>query len=535
MMKILIIIPKYTLSIAPGYKYTFPLGLAYISSVLKSAGYSVDCLNMNHYSGTPSGLLNNKLDEIKYDIVCVGGNAFDYLLLETIIGTVKAHPTSPRVILGGPIITTEPELIYNALQPDVGVIGEGEETILELVRAIQGEMPLNIVQGIIYANEGLLVTTPPRKEGGDLDKLPMPDFEGFEYQDKLEHMYNNDSIELTFSTVNPRAYPILSSRACPFSCTFCYHAGKYRIRSLKNVMDEIRYAVNKFHISVLLIYDDCFSSNKPRLFEFCAEIKKLRSEISWDLVWSCQLIVNTVDEEILATMKDSGCCLVSYGFESYSPIVLKSMKKHITPQQIDYAFKSTLLNKMAVQANFIFGDVAETKETAATTLDYWKNNCEGQIFMTFIQPYPGSQIYNYCVNKGLIKDKLHFIKNELKQFSANMTEQMSENEFSHLKNKVRHLTDKYLIYVIPRAIKETDIENVYSCHVTCPFCRKSNEYSHCKINNINNFGFHAICRNCFKRYYVASKLQYIVLKRLSFMVPLYLYIKRFVQLLLMRQ
>ena len=116
---------------------------------------------------------------------------------------------------------------------------------------------------------------------------------------------------------------------------------------------------------------------KKRLLEFCDGIKKLKSEISWDLKWSPQLTVHSVDGDLLKIMKEAGCELISYGFESFSPIVLKSMGKPITPQQIDNAIKETLKAKIAIQANFIFGDIAETKETAEETLNYWKNHCKG--------------------------------------------------------------------------------------------------------------------------------------------------------------
>lgn len=527
-MKILLVIQKYNLNIEPDYNYTIPIGLAYISSVLKQAKYNVECLNMNHIKGTPEDILNKKLDKKKYDIICIGGMALDYPIIEIILNTIKMHKSNPISILGGSIITTEPELIFNSLKPDFGVIDEGEETILELVNAISKKEELSNIKGIIFSKNNNIIITPKRENNNNLDNLPFPDYEGIGFKEQLENMHTNDSIFSTFNN-SSKVYPILASRSCPFQCTFCYHPGKYRVRSIKNVMDEIRFAVKKYKISFLLIYDDCFSSNKQRLSEFCDELKKLRKEISWNLLWMCQLIVNTVDENILLMMKKAGCSIISYGFESYSPIVLKSMKKYITPTQIDFAFKTTLKCKIAIQANFIFGDISETEKTANTTLNYWKNNCEGQVSLTLIQPYPGSQIYNHCIKKGLIKDKIKFIKDDIKTFSINMTDNMSEKEFFNLKKRIYYFRRKYLIYVIPTSKKK--VNKNYSINVKCPFCKKKNEYSDCNITNTLNYGFDAICRNCFKRYYVASLSQYIILKKINFIIPYYLSIKNFFRLL----
>lgn len=522
-MKILILIQKYNLNIKKDYTYTFPLGLAYISSVLKKEKYDVDCFNMNHYEGTSKDILTKKLDSKKYDIVCLGGNALDYPILELLIKTIKLHKTKPIIVLGGPVITTETELIFKSLKPNFGVIGEGEETIVELVNAISKKLNYDNIQGIIYSKKNKIIITQERKGVNDLDSLPLPDYEGFGFEEKLENTYTNDSLESTLNNSKPRVYPILASRSCPFQCTFCYHQGNFRIRKMKNVIDEIRYAVKKYKISVLSIYDDCFSSNKERLLEFCKEITKLQKELTWELSWGCQLIVNTVDEKMLKIMKDSGCVMISYGFESFSTDVLKSMKKYITPKQIDFAFKSTLKQKIVVQANFIFGDIAETKETSKITLDYWEKNCEGQVYLRLIQPYPGSQIYNYCVDKGLIKDRMKFIKSGINQFYINMTKNMTEKEFIELKNKLIYLTQKHSVYVVPK--NKINNGETQSLIVKCPFCNKKNEYNHCKIKNNINYGFQAACRHCYKRYDVVSIIRYIVNKRLRFLLPYYFHIK----------
>jgi radical SAM superfamily enzyme YgiQ (UPF0313 family) len=279
---------------------------------------------------------------------------------------------------------------------------------------------------------------------------------------------------------------------------------KYRARSIKDIFNELKVMVKKYNINNIMIYDDCFSVNKERLYEFCSQIKKLSEEVNRDLKWHCQLTVNTVDKEMLKTMKNSGCEMISYGLESFSPTVLKSMRKPTTPQQIDKAFKETLDAKIGIQGNFIFGDIAETKETAKQTLDYWKKNANAQISLGFVEPYPGSEIYKHCLKKGIIKDRLYFIENQMgSDARINMTEHMTDKEIKELNETLLLFFSKYAKFVRPLSLKKTS-KKIYSLRVKCPYCKKETAYQNCFIQNRFTYGFHLLCRECHMRFVVVS-------------------------------
>ena len=190
-MKILLVIPKYNPEDKVNYNYHFPLGLAYISAILKKSGYKVDCLNLNHLEGSIKDVLNKKLDSQLYSFVCTGGNTLTYSIIETILNAAKNHKSKPKTIIGGPIITSEPEIIFKALTPDFGVIGEGEETIIELLKSIEKNKELNKVQGIICKEGDNIIITPKRKSIANLDSLPWPDFDGLEGAKQFEHICTN--------------------------------------------------------------------------------------------------------------------------------------------------------------------------------------------------------------------------------------------------------------------------------------------------------------------------------------------------------
>ncbi|MDP1729517.1 MAG: radical SAM protein [archaeon] len=503
--KLLLIMPRQEVTSKPDYDYLFPLGIAYISSVLKKAAYNVDCLNLNHLKGTIEEILSPALDKKEYNFVCTGHTGLGYLIIEDIIKTVRKHPSKPKTILGGIIITTEPELMFNSLNPDFAVIGEGEITILELLEGIEKNKDLAKIKGIVYRNNfGEIHITEKREPINDLDSIPFPDFDGFEFEKKI----NNMSCDSDYVLADyPRIYPILGSRGCPFSCTFCYHDNRYRMRSIKSILEELTFAVKKYKINRIVLHDECFAIKLERIEEFCKGITKLRKEISWDLKWIPQLTVHLVDDKLLKMMKDAGCEIISYGFESFSQKVLKSMNKPITPQQIDNAFKKTIAAKMVVIANFIFGDIAETKETSEETLNYWKNSCKGQLGLVVIEPYPGSKIYEHAVKKGIIKDKLFFIKNQMGRIGdtdLNITS-MDDQNFDKLKKKI-------VIYNLKYArTGKNPIWEKHKLKVTCPFCKERINYENLKVSNRLIYDLLFICKNCKMRFHVRS-----LLKRISY-------------------
>lgn len=504
------IVPKYSLTNYKFYKYFFPLGLTYISAVIKKAGYDIDYLNLNHLEGKIEDLVKSKLDSKNYDIVCTGYIAIGYAIIEKIINSVKKHESKPKIILGGAIITTETQLIFDSLKPDYGVLREGEITIIELLKCIEKKGDLKKVDGICYKDEnGQLIITKPRALIKNLDSIPFPDLDGLgfkEYLDNQSCAWDNGSFTLLDY---PRHYQILCSRGCAYNCTFCYHIlEKYRLRTLDNVFEEIELVTKKYNINSLYIEDDLFSANRERLLDFCKRIKELNKKIGYEIIWVCSLSVNNVDDELLRILKDSGCKVVGYGFESYSPIVLKSMKKPITPEQINDGFYKTIGAGIAVQANFIFGDTAETKETARETIDWWKKNANGQVSLEFIQPYPGSEMYNRCVRKGIIKDRLDFIKNKLPFVNwLNMTDNMTDEEIIKLKNEILELRKDYA-YSIPSKIKKFK-RNVYDINVKCPFCKEIITYKNCYIENRLRYTFFVVCRKCPHRFFIFSPLKKI--------------------------
>lgn len=504
-MRVLIVIPRNPGSEMPDFNYLFPIGMAYISAALKKAGHEVTCLNTHHHPGAiVQQLQAMRAGGQQYDVACTGGLSVEYRQVQAVVDAVRTTALAPLVILGGGLVSSEPALMFNALMPDYMVLGEGEDTICELVAELARGADPTTVAGIGYRQgDGSFAATAPRSPITDLDTLPWPDFEGFGFVDYLDNLKPSGHGCDLFDT--PRVYPLVTSRSCPYRCTFCFHplGNKYRQRSIEAVIEELEDRIPRYRINTIFIYDELFSHDAKRVYAFCERISQIRRNTPWEVVWGCQMRVDRLDDALLETMKQAGCYMVSYGFESYNTDVLKSMRKHIQPPQIDRAIALTLKHKIGIQANFIFGDRAETMATARETLAYWKAHVSAGVQLFFINPYPGTALYAHCIEKGIVKDRLDFIENHIMDV-FNMTDTLSDLEFAALRFEVLACKMRQSSGVTPSALSR---QPDGTCHLTivCPQCKETIRYGNYPAPPSSMFNFFVFCRNCRHRVFVASR------------------------------
>jgi len=492
--------------------YLLPIGLACISSYLKRAGKDVTVINLNNKDGYIKDIIKEEMEKEKYDIAFVGGLSLFYPHLRDLIGYIHKYSPTTKVVAGGGIITAQPEIMFNLLKPDYGIIGEGEETALELVNFIENGGDRNKIDGLIFSYMDSLVITSPRKAIMDLDSLPYPDYDSFGYSEYLNNIRPTDYVAYDIVD-DPRFYPVLASRSCPYDCTFCFHplGRKYRQRSIDNIMDEIKQNVEKYNINIIFTYDELFSNSRDRVFEFCTKFKAYSDTLPYKLWFYCNNRADTTTNEMLKIMKASGAYLLSFGLESYSETVLKSMKKHTKPEDIKKIVHLMKENELGLQGSFIFGDVAETCETAKETLKFVRENRKDigtAVSTVFIVPFQGSPIYKYCVNNGKIKDEVQFIMDrEASGYDhlhpqLNMSDHLTDEEFSKLKSTVLKSLVASDVYSTPMDYWKTDNGDTF-VKVKCPRCKKVSTIKNTPIPKIY-FAQVIGCRHCFYRFDLAA-------------------------------
>jgi len=494
-MKFLLIIPRFIST--PGAHYAFPLGIAYISGSLKRAGYQVYCLNLNHELGEVEDIIKRVIDEFDPDI-CGCGTLSPFMKLVQAIfkASRKAKPDIINMV-GGGVFSGDADLSMRIMDVDIGVFGEGEEAVIEIARALEAGEGLTEVQGLAVRTEGdKWVRTPARKQIKDLDSLAWPDLEGFGVDQHFETQTPADDYVFHLQD-NPRSIAMISSRSCPFSCTFCYHPiGKvYRERSLDNFFAELDHYVEKYQINQVAILDELFAVKKPRMMEFCERIK------TYNIQWAVQLHVSICDEEVIRVMKDAGCVYISYGLESMDPDVLVSMKKKASVEQIENAMKLTYDAKIGIQGNFIFGDPAETVDSVNNTLTWWAKHREYQINLAVINLYPGTPLYFRGMEEGKIDNTGMTIPDHL----TNLT-QMNYHTLGFIRVLLR-----VFHYTLLRPAKVLSFEidgpphehrgDRYRVSWECPRCSNVNNVGHLYFDAPETFqSIRLTCRDCLSRF-----------------------------------
>jgi radical SAM superfamily enzyme YgiQ (UPF0313 family) len=507
-MKISIIVPRWVAR-ANDY-YAFPLGLAYISSVLKRDGHIVTVLNCNNYHEPVEKLICDFIDTNTPEIVCTGGLSVHFNILRDLLSSVKKVSGNITTVLGGGIISSDPELIYDTIKPDFGVIGEGEITISELVKAIEKKVPFNDIPGLIFRDKtGHVIITEERKPIIDLDSLPWPDYESFEIEKQLEAMLPTDEAYLHMHD-KPRMLPMISSRSCPYNCSFCFHptGNRYRERSLDAFFKELDYLVNHYRLNSVMILDELFAVKRDRLIEFCKRIRQYK------ITWIVQLRVDIVDEEMLLLMKESGCVFISYGIESMSDNILASMQKKITRKQIESALELTFKVGIGIQGNLLFGDKVENDNTIEESILWWSEHRKYQINITPICSYPGTKLYKDACEKGLVPDKVSFLEKCCPPI--NITS-MPDYKFNDLMRMVDVLnvavnTDALTGVKNVRLMPEKSPlrnDNMVEFETECPYCHSSLAYKNIPLskNPMGRFTLRMACRYCNGRIDIAMSLR----------------------------
>lgn len=467
-MRVLVVIARQ----ARLASYQLPLGIGYVSASLKRAGHDVMVLNPNHSIEDLAVLLERTIQDFSPEVIATGGMAFHLQEVREVAAVSRSFSPNAAIVVGGVLVTNQPEVAMTAVpEADIGVIGEGEEAMVELVSAIEGGADLNTVSGIIFRVSGSMKfrRTIPRPSLSCIDSLPWIDFDGLGLDVYAGLHRPGQMAPGLIIDPDARVMPFLTSRGCPFTCTFCCHenAGRrYRQRSLDDVFAELEYNIDRFGINTLAIYDDLFCLKRQHLEEFCSRVQPL------GLRWQCSIRVEQVNPKSLQMMRESGCTCISFGVESMSPAVLESMEKKATRAALDRALAQMYDAKITTWANLIFGDPAETLATAMESLNWWQENNRYDLRTAFIGYHPGSKIYDDALRSGLIDDPVKFLLTGNPEINAT---NMSDDEYAGLRATVDHVVTSFGFCgrVLELGITQ---QGTLRINTICPHCQEENCY-----------------------------------------------------------
>jgi len=450
----------------------FPSGLAYIAASLKRAGHEVYGVNPNNITGYVNAkymiqdVLTKKIKEVQPELIGLGGLCIDYTFLRDTIAIVRREDSKIPIVLGGQIVSNDAEFIFDDLKPDYAIVGEADNAIVELV---------NILSNKVQPEPFIMKATTP-----DLDTLPLPDYEPFGVNEMLDKFSMSTRVLYRYPRPYPRPFSIVTSRSCPFACSFCVHGHerpKYRARSIENVMEEIRVTYEKYNFNILIILDELFAVHKKRMNEFCKALIEGKERFGWDFDWMFQTHANArLDAGSLKLAKEAGCFTFSYGLESASPAVLKSMNKKIKVEQVIEVMDLAREAKIGFGGNLIFGDIAETEETIAESLSFWLRYCgDNFVFLGNLMPYPGSKLFKDIREKGMLPDKKEYYEN-IDKAAPNMT-QMSNGTLTSFLTLIKFLEETWLFVKSAKDV-HYELEDSEFCKLwaECPYCGETSMY-----------------------------------------------------------
>jgi anaerobic magnesium-protoporphyrin IX monomethyl ester cyclase len=334
-----------------GFEEAYPLGLAAIAAPLCDAGYTVDGLDVGRV-GT-QGLLS-RLDRGDVDVVGIGVWTPGAPKAKAVVDAIRQAPQSPTIVVGGPHATLAP----GDVDADVSVVGEGEQTFLDVVEALAADRGLDRISGTVVSGSD---HEPLDREWADLDTLPMPDRTAFTIQDyHREHMPRGK-----------RYASVYTSRGCRYRCRYCsspFLWGQiHRFRSPEQVVSEWRKLRVDHGVDSVLIEDDLFSQDRERVSLLCEALIREAPGVTWELLNGIR--PDSVDNPLLALMARAGCTRIAFGIEAAGSAALKHLGRSPDLAHIADVVRAAHASGMSTTGYFMIGLPGETDADRRDTFE----------------------------------------------------------------------------------------------------------------------------------------------------------------------
>lgn len=371
----------------------FPTGLGLMSGVLALTDHEVRVVD----NYVPANTLRQCLDELEHeqpDYILFSGflGNYQYPFIKKISARLKILCPRAVQIIGGPMASTIPELLLDYGSLDYVVIGEGEETLLELLDALERGGGVSAISGIAFRDEnGRALRTTPRVRLRDLTQFPRPRYELFDM-----------SSYVGFLKQSGRCWEISTSRGCYADCKYCKltFGKKITFRPVDHVIDEMRFIKTNFGIDRFNFVDDNFLNSVRQVEEMVEALQATPDRYQFRF----QGRADRINGHLAERLQSAGCFDISYGLESGSQKVIDYMGKRLDVVKAEQNVREVLDTGLDVHATFIVGMPIETEETIAETTSYIRRIGLPTANAGILTPFPDTEVYRLCKEQGLISD-----------------------------------------------------------------------------------------------------------------------------------
>jgi len=368
-----------------------PLGLAYLSACLKKERIEHEILDLRLYANWKQRFVDKLLEG--FSLVGISSTTFAFDKTEDLARIVKRKKPGCFVAVGGAHASLMKERILRENKDiDFVIVGEGEDSFVELCNEIKAERDFNKIKGLAFKKKnGRIIFNGMRDLNHELDMLPFPDYDKFNLS-----KYHGDT-SFVGILKKRRMFPISTSRGCPFECIYCsvpvINGRRFRARSPENVIREIKYLIKRYNAKIIDFLDDNFTLDIERAKEICRLIIKNKLKIMWGPPNGIR--VDRIDEELVGLMKKSGCIGVALGIESVDDEVLRNLKKHISFEQVERAVHLFRKYMIPVKAFFLVGSPGGSELEVRKALKFAIKNKLKEARFSMLTPYPGTELYDW--------------------------------------------------------------------------------------------------------------------------------------------
>lgn len=362
-----------------------PLGLGYMASCVRGRGFSVQLIDCTFQKEEEVLKKARKAKARFIGISCMSS------MKDAALGMAqKLRGECEFLLTGGPLPTVDPREFLEHF--DLVVVGEGEETMLEILQSRDAE-GWRKVKGVAFKESGRVVSTPPREFVKDLDSLPFPSRDLFDNESYKRYFRRRHGYTIT---------SMMASRGCPFNCEFCSRpvfGRSYRGRQAASIVDEMEEILSHGYDRVW-IADDIFPLTKEAGMEVCREIIVRGLDVQWE----CLCRVDVLDRELASRMVEAGCHRVFFGMESGNDAVLKLMNKQTSVEQGLRAVQLARSAGIKTGGFFILGYPGETNETMLDTMRVASSMPLDYLSLTVPYPIPGTELYRRIGDRMVLRD-----------------------------------------------------------------------------------------------------------------------------------
>lgn len=388
-MRLSLIFPN-TFTAFPATRTHQPLALAYLASVAREAGHVVQLVD-----ATARRLRHEKivaeLVSFKPDVIGITTNVGMAAQALTLARYLKKHDVGAKLVLGGPWATIEYARLLNHGLCDIVVIGEGERTLVHLLRTMEGNSDLHSVPGIAFKDQdNEVISTPPRPLIQDLDSLPFPAWDFFPASKKYRFLRRASPF-----------FPVITSRGCPHDCIHCtkaVHGYKYRTRSPENVIAEIRYLKEKFNVKEIFIIDDNFNHDITRAERILDGI--IKGGFNIKIKFTNGLRADKMTASFVERLHRAGTYGVTLGIESGNQTIVNSIGKNLDLRHVITAKHMLKKRGIVTGGFFMLGHPEDTKQTMLQTVAFAKKLDIDYPFFFKAVPFPGTKMHDMVKKHG---------------------------------------------------------------------------------------------------------------------------------------